>query len=685
MSKSSAKTVMTKTQTADDILADLMNDLKEVDKTVIGFDPSQVSEDGVIADGIESTEMGAPDNLDLDLDAGVSSDALLPGLSDLNGEEEHATILTNVSVSMNPVDDEPAPGQKTKAVQNKNDVLTFFKADDDLGELNLETFQGVLERTKIEKAAQEKVANQSNSINQLNKSDQFNISDEKTSIFSGVELSDAPPEDSKFSKVADLSSDDERTVVASNSRPTAEENISHVDDLDLNNRMKNQHQSNDESLLDKTSLFQLSDSNNASDDLELHASVESIPQDLNIDQAASSEPFSFGSELDVPVPSDKTEMVPVESSSMSIGLNSALSALNKKAQQLEQASSKSSQQAAKEPSLFADDDFKDNIQQDVSPNEQIPQFESAKFNTDIATSISDGDNDFKTQVVSQRADTFFKSSGLSVDENGLEQEKTQDIIHKQASAESLDNQSNDDERTIAVAGYNQKRKEEPLDDKVKISVGQVRGNAFSTGYASWGSADSNLVQAENLKMAQEKILELERENEKLRQQNEDLISASEIVKERADLLNGQLLEFKNDREYLEQSFKNELSIVKKQLERKENELQKAVAKADDLDSKIKFDLKKIRVRERELENRLELVRAEKNALMKSKDEQILDLKRKLDQVQLEVESYRQKCVDLNKVIETNQDSFKRTTRALRLAMANLELQEENKAPLKKVE
>lgn len=242
----------------------------------------------------------------------------------------------------------------------------------------------------------------------------------------------------------------------------------------------------------------------------------------------------------------------------------------------------------------------------------------------------------------------------------------------------------DGEKTLAVAGFSQ-RTTEDYGDKVKVSVGQMRGNAFSSGYAAWGSADSSLAHAENLRYAQEKILDLERENEKLRLQNEELIAASEIVKERADLLTSQLHEFKADRDSLDQSFKNEASILKSQVMRKDAEIIKAQMKIDELESRMKFDLKKIRVRERELENRLELIRAEKNALVKTKDEQILDVRRKLDQVQLEVESYRQKCVELNKVIDTNQESFKRTTRALRLAMANLELQEENKPALKKVD
>lgn len=242
----------------------------------------------------------------------------------------------------------------------------------------------------------------------------------------------------------------------------------------------------------------------------------------------------------------------------------------------------------------------------------------------------------------------------------------------------------DSEKTVAVAGY-QVRSPSDYDDKVKVSVGQ---NRASTGYQAWnsgGSADSNLGQAENLRIAQEKIMELEQENDKFRLQNEELMAASEIIKERSDLLSSQLNEYKNDREGLAESFKNEIVLLKNHLARKESELQRAQFKTEELDSRLKFDMKKIRIRERELENRLELIRAEKNAVVKNKDEQILDLRRKMDVLQMEVDSYRQKCVELNKSVEASQESFKRTTRALRLAMANLELQEENKAPLKKVD
>ena len=284
---------------------------------------------------------------------------------------------------------------------------------------------------------------------------------------------------------------------------------------------------------------------------------------------------------------------------------------------------------------------------------------------------------------SEATDIFAPTDSMVTKPLIANEPKTENVLKFDIpTTQALEASYGDNEKTVAVAGYQYRNNG---DDYIgeKVSVGQNR-----SGYAVWnsgGSAESNLAQADNLRIAQEKIIELESENEKLRLQNEELMAASEIIKERSDLLSSQLSEYKNDRDSLEESFKNEIVLLKNHLSKKDNELQKSNLKTDELESRLKFDMKKIRVRERELENRLELIRAEKNAIVKNKDEQILDLRRKMDVLQMEVESYRQKCVELNKLIETNQESFKRTTRALRLAMANLELQEENKVPMKKAE
>ena len=122
---------------------------------------------------------------------------------------------------------------------------------------------------------------------------------------------------------------------------------------------------------------------------------------------------------------------------------------------------------------------------------------------------------------------------------------------------------------------------------------------------------------------------------------------------------------------------------------KESEIHRLRAKVEELESRLSNDLRKIRVRERELENRLELSKMEKMALLKSKDETILDLKRKTDSMDIEIESYQNRINELNQKIEANQEQFARTVRALRIALTNLEVNENTSsitiAPFKKAE
>lgn len=246
-------------------------------------------------------------------------------------------------------------------------------------------------------------------------------------------------------------------------------------------------------------------------------------------------------------------------------------------------------------------------------------------------------------------------------------------------------QFTDPDRTLAAEGFAAARpgRRSPLDEKVGI------GSLKSAGAGKPGStltfADASLVQAENLKIAQNRILELEKEVERLRGENEELASAAEIIKTRSDEYHSRLGKVEKEKQEIEDSHRAELLVLKGNLQFKETEVAKARLKVEELETRLKNDFKKIRVKERELENRLELARAEKAALLRSKDEYILDLKRKIDQLQSELDNYRSKVLELNKTLDGNQEQFKRTVRALRLALTNLELKDGEQFPLKKAE
>lgn len=185
--------------------------------------------------------------------------------------------------------------------------------------------------------------------------------------------------------------------------------------------------------------------------------------------------------------------------------------------------------------------------------------------------------------------------------------------------------------------------------------------------------DAALSQAEGLKMAQSRINELERELERLRKENEILASAGEIAKNKNEELSVRIQNLERIKSELKEQSENELKIFRDGIHHKEAEIARLKEKIKDLESRLGNDLKKIRVRERELENRLELGRIEKAALLKSKDETILDYKRKIDELTNELESAQTKILNLNAKIESNQEQFGRTIRALRLALTNLEV------------
>ncbi len=210
------------------------------------------------------------------------------------------------------------------------------------------------------------------------------------------------------------------------------------------------------------------------------------------------------------------------------------------------------------------------------------------------------------------------------------------------------------------------------EDKVRASVGRFAGLRNS-----WSSADASLAQAENLRLAQSRILELESEVEKLRSNNEQLAAAGETLRQRADENMAEFENLKSRNNSIESAADDEKQILQNNLYAREKELGILRTKVDEMEMRLSTNIQKIRVRERELENRLELVKMESQALLRSKDEMLLTLKRQIDQLNLELENYRNKGQELNRQIQEKQELLRRTVKALRLALSMLEGDDES--------
>ncbi len=327
---------------------------------------------------------------------------------------------------------------------------------------------------------------------------------------------------------------------------------------------------------------------------------------------------------------------------------------------------------------FNNDDIKAPSLNSLTDSDELPEIDGQAISVpDSIPVISDDDSPSEIQlsedqswplkqesVSSSGEATVAVQASESSSKGGTAEDTRTQLSRPEGTVNTIGMQEAD--RTVAVAGA-RGRPGGLLQEKV-VS-GSLKGTRSGHVYIS---PDASLAQSETLKLAQERIQELEKEVDRLRQENDDLVSASDVVTQRMEEL--QIKVVKADKERIEQTqqAKSEILILKGRLQYKDSELSKSKAKIENLEMRLKSDFRKIRVRERELENRLELVRAEKQALMRSKDENILDLQRKLDQFKSELDLYRAKVQDLNKSMEEQQEQMRNTVRALRVALSNLE-------------
>lgn len=192
-------------------------------------------------------------------------------------------------------------------------------------------------------------------------------------------------------------------------------------------------------------------------------------------------------------------------------------------------------------------------------------------------------------------------------------------------------------------------------------------------FESFNILQMKLLEGDHLKIAQNRIEELERNLERMRVENEKLSTAADLFQRRSEE-NVQLRqEIEKKLAYNEERMIEERNSLQSHIEKQDESIREHKEKIEELESRLSSDIRKSRSRERELENRLELARMEKISLVGSKDEIILDLKRQVDQLNHELGGYRRKAAQMNQALEANQEQFRRTVRALRLALTNLEV------------
>jgi hypothetical protein len=260
-----------------------------------------------------------------------------------------------------------------------------------------------------------------------------------------------------------------------------------------------------------------------------------------------------------------------------------------------------------------------------------------------------------------------------------------------------------DERTIRVAPGTLVSQPEPRSEVIPISRSIDRGGATEIrpgikippspkvsqggvgGGSPYTSVEASLKQSESLRIAQSRITDLERELERVRRDNESLSTAGDTLRRRADELSSKAESLEIVAREANLRLDEEKKVLRGQIQAKDRENSEMKARVEEIETRLESNFKKIRVRERELEHRLEIVKMESATLVTTKDKMLLDLKRQIDQLHQESDSAKNKSQELFGQYKEKQDTIRRVVRALRIALTILEGDDETVVPFKKAE
>ena len=177
------------------------------------------------------------------------------------------------------------------------------------------------------------------------------------------------------------------------------------------------------------------------------------------------------------------------------------------------------------------------------------------------------------------------------------------------------------------------------------------------------------MQAEHLRLAQERILKLEHEAERLRDDNEALSAAGQALQKHTHQLEQQVENKSAKLEKLKNSLANENKMLESSMKFKTKQINDLSLQLQQYELRLNKNRKKIRTRERELENRLEIMKLETAALVQTKDKNILDLKKQVDRMNDDMDSFQNKQSELTQMIDAKKDLLNRIERTLKMALS----------------
>lgn len=292
------------------------------------------------------------------------------------------------------------------------------------------------------------------------------------------------------------------------------------------------------------------------------------------------------------------------------------------------------------------------IYDEVSPRE-LPE---APSELDLDFGLGDSielstDNDFENIEQVDRSEIDVESSQEKQDIEEIDTESealdfTADGNYESISSSVLvpsekDLEYPDEGATLVISGEQNKEEIEELFD--------VQSDGASASIAAKSIIDDHKQYVQH---HEDELVKLQASIGHIRGDREELIAENAALKEGKRSLERDLASLRIEKDeirielsLLKKRYKDEVESIKYELELSKNKKEMAEEKVkmyqkefERLNQKVRIDFKKIQAREKELENQLELLKADTDIQIRNRDNKILDLKRNIDALEFDIEN-----------------------------------------------
>jgi hypothetical protein len=175
------------------------------------------------------------------------------------------------------------------------------------------------------------------------------------------------------------------------------------------------------------------------------------------------------------------------------------------------------------------------------------------------------------------------------------------------------------------------------------------------------------VLSTQLKTVKEQVLSMERILQEERAKNADLSHQNDVQRKKLE-------DFDREKMNYAEGIKAELDELRYQMKAKnekarvlENQVRDAADETEKLKDRVKADIRKIRVREKELENKLEILKKDSEALVSSRENKIIELKRKIDLLEFNMDLLQDQYTREKEKTNKLKDRISRAAQVVRVA------------------